>query len=94
MLAYIYLERTGDSAFISKRMEDYNKRNDQELIEIYNQACKLGFVGVHAQACSYIALARVFKLRFGSHPFKITDTVIIEFSGPIKATETGWENVT
>ena len=94
MLAYIYLERTGDSAFISKRMEDYNKRSDQELIEIYNQACKLGFVGVHAQACSYIALARVFKSRFGSHPFKITNKVIIEFSGPIRATETGWEYVT
>jgi hypothetical protein len=93
MVGHLYFPRPGDRELITEKKEMYSKCEKQELIDIYNEAYKLGFVGVHAQACHYIALAQVFKVRFGSHPFKITDNALIEFSGKIKATESGWENV-
>jgi len=53
-----------------------------------------GFFGSHGQALETIAKRVVFIERFKESPITITDNVLIEFTGPIRAEGKGWTHVT
>lgn len=87
----VYNFREGDKEVIANYVADREKETDAQLIDNYNKAYKLGFVGVHAQVRSILGLSVAFDRRFGRSPIKVTDNEVLEFTSPIVQVEGGWE---
>jgi len=90
MRGHIYIYREGDREIVAKSLEFNMNKSNTEIIEAYNDACSLGFVGVHRQALSVIALNMTFYKRFGKSPIKVTDNTLIEFTGNILLVNNNW----
>ena len=90
MLSYIFIQREGDRETIAKFIQDFSKYSEAKLVDYYNQQQKLGFVGVHGQAQTIVALNIVFRKRFGKSPIKITENIIVELTEPIQLDGESW----
>ena len=90
MIGHIYIYREGDREIVAKSLEFNMNKSNTEIIEAYNDACTLGFVGVHRQALSVIALNIAFNKRFGKSPIRVTDNTLIEFTGAILLINNDW----
>lgn len=87
----VYIFREGDKEVIANNVASLEKETAAELIDNYNKAYRLGFVGVHAQVRSILGLSVAFDRRFGKSPIKVTNDEVIEFTSPIVQVENGWE---
>ncbi len=92
-LSHFYLHREGDQDRIREFYQSYKELSKQELIDKYNQGYRLGFVGVHAQALSMIALHFCFLKSFGKSAFTFEANTILEFTGEIENLESFERNL-
>ena len=90
-LQYMLLERPGDRAFALEMLGIYSKMSNENLINTYNSAWKVGIVGSHAQAVSYYALHIAFTKRFGKSPILIEDKIILSLTDPITTYGESWD---
>lgn len=91
-LSHLYLHREGDQERIKEFYQSYKELSKQDLIDKYNQGYRLGFVGVHAQALSMIALHFCFLKSFGKSAFTFEANTILEFTGEIEMMEENFVN--
>jgi len=90
---HIYIPRKGDKEILLERRDYFRSLSDNELIDSYNDSCSKGFFGSHGQALELLAKRRVFIERFNDSPIRLTDGVLIEFTGLVKPTANGWIHI-
>lgn len=90
---HIYIAKKGDREYVLERREYYRSLSKEELINSYNNSCSKGLFGSHGQALDLISKRMVFIERFGDSPIRLTDNVLIEFTGLIRPTDNGWTHI-
>ena len=91
MREHLYIQRTGDRERVIEFYENLKKSSKAELVASYNNAVRMGMVGVHAQGLLLIALNWSFHDAFQKSPIKIEDNVLISLTGIIDLKDDGWE---
>jgi hypothetical protein len=91
MLEYVFIQRKGDRERVMELYENLKKSREEELVEVYNNAVRIGILGAHAQALHLIALNHCFHDVFKKSPIKIEDNVIISLTGAIDLKDNNWE---
>jgi hypothetical protein len=72
MLEHVFIPRMGDRERVIVLYENLKKSSKAELVEVYNNAVRIGIVVAHAQALRLIAhLTGVLKMCFKSHLLKL-----------------------
>jgi hypothetical protein len=77
MDGYVFLPRIGDKEVILEDIEEYRKKDDDELQALSVRIKKAGIFGVHRQALNLIAFNIVMKERFDDSPIEIIDSCLI-----------------
>ena len=91
MLEHVFIPRMGDREHVVELYENLKKSSKPELVASYNNAVRIGIVGVHAQALHLIALNRCFHDAFQKSPIKIENNVLISLTGAIDLKDNDWE---
>jgi hypothetical protein len=91
MLEHVFIPRMGDRERVVELYENLKKSSKAELVASYNNAVRIGIVGVHAQALHLIALNWSFKDAFQKSPIKIEENVLISLTGAIDLKDDDWE---
>ena len=89
-LTFVYLQRPGDRPRIREFYAGYEQKTPEELIDTYNKAYQLGFVGVHAQGLAMIALHFIFLKVFERSPFTFESNTLLDFTGEIEGRGSSW----
>jgi hypothetical protein len=89
-MEYVFIQRSGDRERIAEYLEELTQLSKIELVNRYNNAVRIGILGVHAQAQMIVALNLAFTKSFGSSPIKIDKNVIISLTGKIELNGENW----